>query len=65
MVERFQKLSILTGNAHPDLSTTSKIYSFTNAVVDHQKSKLPMRQGSSKTTGSLIKLKDIVLITSF
>ena len=37
MVERSQKLDILTGNAHTDLNKTSKIYSFINTVIDQQK----------------------------
>ena len=37
MVERSQKLGILTRNAHKDLNKTSKIYSFISTVVDDQK----------------------------
>ena len=42
MFERSQKLGILTGNAHTDLSKTSKIYSFINREIDHQKKCLDM-----------------------
>ena len=35
MVERSQKLGILTGKAHTDLNKTSKIYYFVNTVIDH------------------------------
>ena len=37
MVERSQKLGILIENAHRDLSKTSKIYSYIDRVIDHQK----------------------------
>ena len=40
MVERSQKLGILTGNAHTDLNKISKIYSFINTVIDQQKNVL-------------------------
>ena len=40
MVERSQKLGILTWNAHTDLNKASKIYSFINTVIHHEKNVL-------------------------
>ena len=40
MVERSQKLGILIENAHKNLSKTSKIYSYIDRVIDHQKKHL-------------------------
>ena len=37
MVERSQKLGVLTGNSHTDLNKISKIWSVINTVIVHQK----------------------------
>ena len=38
IVERYQKLGILVGNACKELNKTSKIYSYINRVIDREKS---------------------------